>query len=158
MILSRVVLLFFLLAFGVNPLLAEEYSISLEKASLKEGPSFLRKTVGFLKYGDLVTKTETKGVWVYIKSQTISGWCHNSCISSKKSILADIGEGEQIAKAKYKDEVTLAGKGFSSEHERLYKEKNPKISYKDVDKLETFSIEGQEIKHFAKEGKLNVQL
>ncbi|MBF0208956.1 MAG: hypothetical protein HQK53_19015 [Oligoflexia bacterium] len=152
----------------------EDYlSIGVAKAMLRKTASFLGKSVVEVVYGDKVTLLQEKTPWYFVKfnkdkdqskSNTernnegvtaIEGWIHQSSVGNKKSILNDIGEGEEISKSKYKNEVTLAGKGFSSEHESWYKSEHPNLNFTEVDKLETLSANFDEIKKFAQDGGLN---
>lgn len=133
----------------------KEMAISLDRATIKKSPSFISRTITVLKYGDLVSIIKEKNSWLYIRFQDKSGWCHISAVSEKDSILDDIGEGEEVAKSKYEDEVTLAGKGFSPQHEEAYKQKNPNHSFRPVDEIERIKISKSQLLQFAKEGGLN---
>ncbi len=145
------------LSLGIS---AQEFSVGKEIAHLKSKSSFLSKKIQKVKYGDKVLVTKTKGSWHQVEIQTkegmTSGWLHKSEIGDKKLILADIGKGEEVAKGQYSENVTLAGKGFSPEHEEAYKESNKDLDFKSVDRIIGFNATTNSVIKFAKDGKLNI--
>lgn len=155
MIRSKFFLMIISFGLAYSSFASDEFSIAMKKAGVKKRASFLSPTIHFFKYGDPVSVIERKGDWVQLKLGKKVGWCHKTCIADRDSILKDIGKGEKIAKLEHKDEVTLAGKGFSEQHEDFYKKKNPKANFKDVNKLESFTVDSSKLASFVKRGELN---
>lgn len=151
----------FLLTFVVMPLFfltsvvsAKDLAIGSDRTGLRSRPSILSKPTSFLKYGAPVQVLEVKGRWSKINSSGQRGWVLSSTIGDGESILKDIGKGEFAAQEAYQDEVASAGKGFSAEFEKMSKENNPKLNYKDVDRIEKVSVPVNDIFAFSRRGKL----
>lgn len=137
-----------------KPTLPEAKVIGVEKASVRQGPNFLSKKVGEVKYGEKVRSFESQKNWSRISFGKINGWLHSSAFGNSKSILNDIGKGAAASNKVYKDEVVAAGKGFNEEYEKVYKSKNPKANFAAVDQLEKRVVENKHLVDFANSGKL----
>jgi hypothetical protein len=53
-----------------------------------------------------------------------------------------------------RDEVELAGRGFTPEVEQQYRGKNPSLDFRHVDAIEQTAIDPEELEAFVAEGKL----
>lgn len=129
-------------------------TVALEKAALRSKPSYLSKTVGTLSYGDQCRAVRKSGDWFEVSLRGKKGWLHKSAFGNRKSILKDIGQGAEVAKNSYKDEVVAAGKGFSPEFEKMYQNQNRNLNYHDVDVMEGYQIAPKFIINFARKGGL----
>lgn len=143
-----IILLFPLLAFSAS----KTAIIGKEKVSLRGKPSFLQKKVGAMKYGDRVKLLKKKRSWSLVSKGKLKGWVHSSSLKSNRKILKEIGKGNKIASKINAKDISLAGKGFSPEHEQKLKNKN--VSFKDVDSIEKYGISFRRLNKFAKKGKL----
>ncbi len=153
----KVILMFFC-AFAIDPLVAkEDLLIGVERVVLKMQPKFLSSNIATLKYGDSVTALETQGDWIRVKaSSDLSGWIHRQSIGERKAILADVGNGKTQNSDVSDDEVSLAAKGFSAEHEKYYQSANTQANFSAVDQIEDNEISSSALLDFANTGGLNV--
>lgn len=130
-------------------------SIQVKKGEIRSTPSFLGGVIGRLSYGDRVYVREKRGSWVKVglPGSSKQGWIHSSALTIKK-VVFNAGAADVQTSAS-SNELALAGKGFSKQVENEFKQKNPKINYVWVDRMETFVVSEKEIKQFLKEGRLS---
>jgi uncharacterized protein YgiM (DUF1202 family) len=130
-------------------------SIQVKNGEIRSAPSFLGGIIARLSYGDQVYVREKRGSWVKVSlpGNSKQGWIHSSALTVKK-VMFKAGDADVQTSAS-SDELALAGKGFSKQVENEFKQKNPKINYAWVDRMETFVASEKEIKQFLKEGKLS---
>ena len=135
----------------------QSMSVQVRKSQIRSSPSYLGKIVASLAYGDRVDVLEQKGAWAQVQKQGSKkkGWMNQSALTPKKIVLK-AGDAD-VAKAASSDEVALAGKGFNKEVEKKFRAKNPKVNFKDVDKMEKKVISQQKMLKFLKQGKLSPQ-
>lgn len=134
--------------------MADTMSVQVMKGQLRKEPSFLSPVLRILSYTETVAVLSQKEDWMEIKADKdgISGWLHASALTAGK-IVMDPGT-EDVKKAVSSDEYALAGKGFSKEVEKGYKEKNPHMNFFWIDKMETFVVSHENMKTFLQEGKV----
>ena len=130
---------------------AKTMSVQVRKAELRDNPSVFGRVISSLSYGDKVTVGEQNGPWMKITSAGISGWIHNSALTTK-TIVMKSGDGAQTAASS--DEVALAGKGFNPEVEAQFKANHKNIDFKWVDRMEKIVIPPAKMKAFAENGGL----
>ena len=126
-------------------------SVQVNKADIRETPSYLGKIVTSLAYGDKVTVQSQDGAWLQVTSSGQSGWLHNSALT-KKNIVMKSGAGDQTSASS--GEMALAGKGFNSDVEKQFKDNHKDINFAPIDKMEKIKISISDLQEFAKEGKL----
>jgi len=126
-------------------------SVQINKAELRDTPSYLGKVVSSLAYGDKVSVQSQNGAWSQVSSSGHTGWLHNSALT-KKDIVMKSGVGAQTTASS--GEMALAGKGFNSDVEKQFKENHKDINFAPIDKMEKIKIPIADIQEFAKEGKL----
>ena len=73
--------------------------------------------------------------------------------ADKKKVVLNPG-ADDVEEAASSNEIALAGKGFSEEVEKSYRAKNKKLNYKEVNKMEKFTVSQSKIRKFLKEGEL----
>jgi len=118
--------------------------VAVQKAPIKESPSFFAKDLGSLLLGDAVTLVREGGKWTQVRSGAITGWVLSSSLSVKKIVPS----GSNATAT----EVALAGKGFSYELETEYRESG--LDYSVVDMMENTLIGAEELSEFIGEGHL----
>jgi hypothetical protein len=130
-------------------------SIQVKKGEIRSTPSFLGNIVARLSYGDRVYVREEKGPWVRVglPGNSNEGWIHTSVLTSKKIELKSGTANVQTSASG--DELALAGKGFSKQVENEFKEKNPKMNYAWIDRMEKFVVSQKQSQQFLKEGELS---
>jgi Bacterial SH3 domain len=133
----------------------EMMSIQVKKAEIRSTPSFLGVIVARVSYGERVYVREEKGPWVKVglPGNNTEGWIHDSALTVKK-IVFNAGEANVQTSASG-NELALAGKGFNQQVENEFKEKNPKLNYAWINRMEKFVVSEKQIKQFLKEGKLS---
>lgn len=118
---------------------------------LLDKPSFKGKMVAKVNYGTELIDSGTQ-IGHYIKvtvagKEELTGWVHDSQISYRKI------KTTSSATAK---EISLAGKGFSAEIEKLYGS-NSNLDFEKVDLIEKIEIDYDALDAFIEEGNLNEQ-
>ena len=148
------VLLVLLLGAGVAlaaPKVGSSVTIRVMSAKVMKAPKFIGATAGPVSRGDQLTVKEVKGDWYRVEGAQ-TGWIHKSNVTEGKVALSSKpgGSGGNVNR----DEVELAGRGFTPEVEKQYKDKNPNLDFSHVDAIEQTSIDPAELEAFVTEGKL----
>jgi Bacterial SH3 domain len=156
--LKTFMMIFLLIVLSGFPAVAVEQkmmSIQVNKGEIRSTPSFLGAIVARVSYGERVYVREEKGPWVKVSlpGNTTEGWIHESALTVKK-IVFNAGEANVQTSASG-NELALAGKGFNQQVENEFKEKNPKLNYAWINRMEKFVVSEKQIKQFLKEGKLS---
>ena len=126
-------------------------SVQVQNGQLRSSPSFLGQVVAPVKYGDAVQVVQQQGDWVKVTAPSgQSGWIHKSALT-KKRIVMNAGS-QNVQTAASGQELALAGKGFNSDIEAEFKNKNRNMDYTWVDRMVTFKVSSREIKTFLDEG------
>jgi len=118
--------------------------VVVHKAPLKETASFFANDLGSLSLGDTVTLVRERGKWTQIRAGAITGWVLSSSLSARRIVSSGVNA--------MATEVSLAGKGFSSELEMEYRESG--LDYSIVDMMESTLIGAEELLEFISEGHL----
>jgi len=133
------------------PKVGSTVTIRVLSAKVMKGPKFIGSTAGSVSRGDQLVVKEVKGDW-YLVEGSAAGWIHKSNITEGKVQLSST-PGGQNGKVN-QEEVELAGRGFTPEVEKKYREKNPDLDFSHVDAIEKTSIDPTELETFVTEGKL----
>jgi hypothetical protein len=150
---KRVLLLLFL-GTGIAlaaPKVGSTVTIRVMSAKVMKSPKFIGPTSGSVSRGDQLTVKEVKGDWYRVEG-SFSGWIHKSNVAEGKVALSSTpgGSGGNVNR----DEVELAGRGFTPQVEQQYKDKNPNLDFSHVDAFEKVSVDTTELEAFVAEGKL----
>lgn len=129
-------------------------TVQVKQAQLHSTPSFLGSVTSTLAYGDKVKFIEEKGAWKMVAIRKVKGWIHTSALTTKTVVL-QAGK-ENVKTGATSGELAIAGKGFNAKVEAEFKSKNRNIDYKQVDKMETFTIKPLQMQTFLKQGEVNV--
>lgn len=153
---KRVLLVVLLATAGIGivmaaPKVGSTVTIRVLSAKVMKGPKFIGSTAGSVSRGDQLVVKEVKGDW-YLVEGSSEGWIHKSNIAEGKVQLSSTpgGQGGKVNQ----EEVELAGRGFTPEVEKKYREKNPNLDFSHVDAIEKTSIDPTELETFVTEGKL----
>jgi hypothetical protein len=130
----------------------ETLSIQVKKGELRATPSFLGKIVARVAYGDRVDVTEKRGAWrkVSPRGGNLQGWIHASALTAKRVLLRAGQAGVRTGATR--DELALAGKGFSEEVEASYRKENGKLDYTWINRMETFEVTPDQMRNFLVQG------
>lgn len=135
-----------------------QMSVTLKQAPVRDKPSFTGKVTATLVYTDRVTIEETKGDWFRISfppKKVASGWMHKGALVPQEIVLK-AGE-KAVGSTASSGEVALAGKGFSEEIEREYRQANPALGYAAVDAMEAYTVAPEKVADFITKGGLAVE-
>ncbi len=129
----------------------EALSVQVREVRMRATPSFTGRPGASLSYGQTVSVLEEQGAWVRAGGAGGEGWLHKSALSERPLSLSS---GARDAAAKASDrEVAAAGKGFSSDTERAYRQSNPE-GYVQVEAMLRYRYSPQDLYAFLRAGKL----
>ena len=133
------------------PKVGSTVTIRVMSAKVMKSPKFIGPAAGSVSRGDQLTVKEVKGDWYRVEG-SYSGWIHKSNVAEGKIALTSTpgGSGGNVNR----DEVELAGRGFTPQVEQQYKDKNPNLDFSHVDAIEKVTIDPSELEAFVTEGKL----
>lgn len=133
--------------------MSEVLSVRQKEGKLREKASFLGRITKKVPYGTRVTLESENGSWLNVKVDGVSGWMHKTSLTEKEIVLK--ADTEKVDSKVSDDELVLAGKGFNSQVEKSYKQKNPALNFALVDKMEQYSVNPDSMAVFVKDGGLN---
>lgn len=134
----------------------KEMTVQMSEATLRARPSNLEPSAAVLKLGDVVQVLEEKGPWVKVSAKGgETGWMNLSSLV-KGNVSMKSGT-ETAAGGASSSEAAMAGKGFSTEVEKSYREKNPTVDYAWVDKMEKWKTSTESKREFLKAGKVEAK-
>ncbi len=132
----------------------ERMSVQVREGQLREQPSFLGRVAATVEYGDRVSIRETRGPWKMVSIDDKGGWIHESALTSKRVVL-QAGD-EDVGPVADREELALAGKGFSREVEEEFRAANRDLDFSRVDQMEReWGVSVEEVSRFLREGGLN---
>jgi uncharacterized protein YgiM (DUF1202 family) len=135
--------------------MSDRLSVQQKLGPLREKPSFLSRILTQLAYADQVQLLNEKGDWLEVKFQSSVGWMHRSSLSTKEIVLNSTNG--DVNKSVSDDELVLAGKGFSEEVEKGYRQHNPHLSFNLVDTMEKQTTSPTALRTFLIEGGLTYE-
>ncbi len=129
-------------------------SVQVKEAQLRATPSHLGKIVAKTTYGSQVAVLETRGDWkkVSLAGGKAAGWLHVTALTGKKISLR-AGQGN-VGSSVSRDEIALAGKGFSEEVESQYRRNHKNLDYAWIDRMEAIKVSPEEMQDFVSDGRL----
>jgi hypothetical protein len=128
-----------------------EITVRVMAAKVMKAPKFIGSTAGTLSRGDQLTVKEVKGEW-YRVDGSASGWIHKqNVVEGKVALSTQPGGGGSGAS---RDEVELAGRGFTPQIESSYRDSNPQLDFSHVDAIEQTALDPAELEAFVAEGRL----
>lgn len=129
------------------------WNVQVREGQVRSAPSFLAKIVARPSYGERVTPIQDQGAWKKVKTNAgVQGWMHVSALTTKNLVLR-AGTTNRRTSATG-GEIALAGKGFSEDVEKQYKNLNRNLDYTWVDRMERFRVSPEEMQAFLKRGEL----
>jgi hypothetical protein len=128
-------------------------NIQVRTTNLRERPSFLGTTLAEMSYGTKVNLVSRQGPWVQVTGpRGNTGWLHESALAEKELAMAS-GSSEAATGAS-KDEIALAGKGFTAEVEKEYRQQNKDLDFSLVDRMESRKITPEQAAAFLAAGQV----
>lgn len=151
----RFVIICILLSLPVMAAAGKTVKVKVQKGTLFHEPKFFSKAVASVKYGDRLEMIEQLKDWAYVRFREKTGWIHKSSLTSAGFNLGTIFVGTSSSGTTH-DEVALAGKGFTPEIERGYKQDHPEMNYALVDEIESYDVKDDSLYGFIEEGGLKI--
>jgi hypothetical protein len=148
------VLLLLLLSAGIAiaaPKVGSTVTIRVLSAKVMKAPKFIGAAAGSVSRGEQLVVKEVKGDWYRVQGSS-AGWVHKTNVTEGKVQLSSTpgSSGGNVNR----DEVELAGRGFTPEVEGKYKQANPNLDFSHVDRIEKTSVDPAELEAFVTEGGL----
>jgi hypothetical protein len=140
---------FFLAASGA---LAASYKVITQEAAIRKDKRFFAPMVTRIPYGELIEELERQGDWLRVSYKGQEGWLHISAVQEQKFRLSSL-VGER-AQESTKEEVALAGKGFTPDVEKAFRSENPNMRYDLVNQVQSFKISELQLLDFLRAGNL----
>ena len=123
-----------------------------QEAMIRKDKRFFAPAVVRVPYGEMLQELGREGDWLRVSYQGKQGWLHISAIQEQKFSLSSLA-GER-AQETTREEVALAGKGFTPEVESAFRNKNPKMRYDLVDQVQSYKVAEQRLQAFIRSGNL----
>jgi len=146
-----------------TPALAADRKITVRafSAPVKKGPRLIAKQLGEVHRGAILTVVDgrdeagnplAKPDWLAVSFEGALGWVHKEAVVEGEVRLTSKAGSDGGALSER--ETQLAGRGFSAEIERSYREKNRALRFDEVDRIERASASAARLQVFVAEGKL----
>jgi SH3-like domain-containing protein len=126
-------------------------TVQVREVQMRSTPSFTGRLAATLAYGQTVSVLEEQGAWTKARSANSEGWVHTSALTDRRLDLAS--GGRDAASGTDAREVATAGKGFTAETERAYRQSHPD-GYAQVEAMQRFRHSPAELQAFLAAGKL----
>jgi SH3-like domain-containing protein len=128
--------------------------VQVQQSSLRASPSSLASVVTAVKLNDPLTVIEDRDAWKQVStSDGKTGWISKAAVSDKKSKMS--AGGEDLTGGVAMNEQAGAAKGFTSDIEKQFRNKNKDVDFSWVDKMGAMKVTPEEMKDFLKQGKVD---
>jgi len=131
---------------------AATYKVITQEAVIRKDKRFFAPMVTRVPYGEMIEELERQGDWLRVSYRGTQGWLHFSAVQEQKFRLSTLS-GER-AQESTKEEVALAGKGFTPEVEKAVREKNSSMRYDLVNQVQAFKVNETQLLEFIRAGHL----
>ncbi len=132
--------------------LAASFKIITSEAVIRKENRFFAPAVGRIPYGEMIQETGRKGDWLKASYGGKEGWLHISAVQEQKFRLSSLAGRK--AEESTREEVALAGKGFTPEVEKSYRDQNPSLRFDLVEQIQRYRIDEQSLQAFIQRGSL----
>jgi hypothetical protein len=124
-------------------------TVRVMSAKVMKAPKFIGGSAGSVSRGDQLAVKEVKGDWYRVEGAA-TGWINKTAVQEGKLQLSTQPGGGGSGASR--DEVELAGRGFTPQIEQQYRSDNPNLDFSHVDAIEKTSIDPTELEAFVHEG------
>ncbi len=149
---KKFLFVFLLLFIAVSVAAAATYKVITQEAAIRKDKRFFAPLVARIPYGEMIEELERQGDWLRVNYKGHEGWLHISAVQEQKFRLSSLA-GER-AQESSKEEVALAGKGFTPEVEKGFRNKNPQMRYDLVNQVQGYKIGDPQLLDFIRAGNL----
>jgi hypothetical protein len=129
---------------------AATVTVITQEGTIRKDKRFFAPLVIRAPYGSVIEQTAREGDWLRVSFQGKEGWIHISAVQAQKISPTTGGKAQEASK----DEVALAGKGFTPEVEKAFRDKNPKMRYDLVDQIQSTKSDETKLQAFFQSGNL----
>jgi hypothetical protein len=131
---------------------AATVKVITQDAVIRKDKRFFAPVLVRAPLGASLQELGKEGDWFRVSYQGKEGWIHKSALQEQKFQLSSLAGGK--AEEASRDEVALAGKGFTPEVEKAFREKNPKMRYDLVNQVQAYQVDEQRLQAFLRTGNL----
>ncbi len=131
---------------------AASVRIITQRGMLREEKRFFAPVIARIPYAESLHVLGSEGDWLRVYYQNKYGWIHRGEVNEQKFTLS-VFTGESTGGAT-QDEVALAGKGFTPQVEKVFRQRNPDMQFVLVDQVESLRISDKKIQTFLEQGNL----
>jgi len=149
---SKILLVLLGLFLAASIAWAASYQVITQEAVIRKDKRFFAPLIVRVPYGELLEERERQGDWLRVSFKGAEGWLHISAVQEQKFSLSSLS-GER-AQETTKEEVALAGKGFTPEVEKAFRDKNANMRYDLVNQVQSQKINESRLQEFIRIGKL----
>jgi hypothetical protein len=132
--------------------LAATVKVITQEAVIRKDKRFFSPAILRVPYGSVIQEVAREGDWLRVSYQGKQGWVHISAVREQKFSLSSLAGGQ--AQETSQEEVALAGKGFTPEVEKAFRDKNPKMRYDLVNQVQSYKVDEQKLQAFLQAGSL----
>jgi hypothetical protein len=132
--------------------MAATVKVITQEAMIRKDKRFFAAVVTRVSYGETIQELERQGDWLRVSYGGKKGWIHISAVQEQKFQLSSFST--EKATETSREEVALAGKGFTPEVEKAFRGQNPKMRYDLVDQIQSRRIEDAQLQAFIRAGNL----
>jgi hypothetical protein len=133
-----------------GPKVGAKVTVRVMSAKVMKSPKFIGPASGGVSRGDKLTIKEIKGDWYRVEG-AVSGWINRTSVMDGGVALSSKPGGGGGAS---RDEVELAGRGFTPDVEEQYRGAHPGLDFSHVEAIEQTQIDFAELEAFVTEGGL----
>ena len=140
------------LCFMASVAFATTLKVVTQEAVIRKDKQFFSPPVARAPFGSVVQQLGREGDWFRVGYQGTQGWVHISTVQEQKFQPSSLVGGQAAETSR--DEVALAGKGFTPEVEKAFREKNPRMRYDLVDRVQSYKVDEDRLQAFIRAGNL----
>ena len=107
-----------------------------------------------VSYGDALEVLSEEGDWFMVKFEEQEGCIHKSAVTEKRFRREKKEASMATAETTTEEEVALAGKGFTPQVEKRYREEHPDAEFATVDYIEGIEVPEEALLEFIESGGL----
>ncbi len=133
-----------------GPKVGSTVTVRVMSAKVMKSPKFIGPSAGGVSRGDQLTIKEIKGDWYRVEGAQ-SGWINRTSVMEGGVALSSKPGGGGGAS---RDEVELAGRGFTPDVEEQYRGSHPDLDFSHVEAIEQTQVDFAELGAFVTEGGL----
>jgi len=133
------------------PKVGAKVTVRVMSAKVMKSPKFIGPSAGGVSRGDTLTIKEIKGDWYRVEGAA-TGWINRTSVMDGQVALSSKPGGGGGGASR--DEVELAGRGFTPDVESEYRGKHPDLDFSHVESMEAAQVDFTELEAFVTEGGL----